>query len=152
MLILTLVGWLVNYFSAQHFAANIQIAQTLGAFTVGVLANLYSRLGHGLAVALLYPAIFIQVPGSLAASGSLISGLVSADQLTRNVDGHVGPNSTAAANGTQPVGSHQHNTAVLNAGYSMIEIAIGITVGLSVGVLVVYPFRNMKGKSGLFSF
>jgi hypothetical protein len=41
--------------------------------------------------------------------------------------------------------------ALLNAGYAMIEIAIGITVGLSVSALIVYPFRKKKGKSGLFA-
>jgi uncharacterized membrane protein YjjP (DUF1212 family) len=152
MLVLTLVGWLSNHFSAQHFATNIQIAQTLGALTVGILANLYSRLGHGLAVALLHPAIFIQVPGSLAASGSLISGLTSANQLTKHADGGVGSGGSTTGNGTPGVGGEQGNTAVLNAGYSMIEIAIGITVGLSVSAIVVYPFRNRRGKSGLFSF
>jgi uncharacterized membrane protein YjjP (DUF1212 family) len=139
MVILSLIGWTVNYFSAQRFTANAQIAQTLGALTVGILANTYSRLGHGLAVALMHPAIFIQVPGSLAASGSLISGLESADELTR---GRPGSEDTTEA----------PNTAVLNAGYAMIEIAIGITVGLSVSALVVYPFRKRRGKSGLFSF
>ena len=152
MLILSLVGWLVNYFSAQHFATNTQIAQTLGALTVGILANLYSRLGHGLAVALLYPAIFIQVPGSLAASGSLISGLTSANQLTKPANGGLDSGGMTVVNGTGAVGGAQGNTALLNAGYSMIEIAIGITVGLSVSALVVYPFRKKRGKSGLFSF
>ena len=138
MVILSLIGWTVNYFSAQRFSANAQISQTLGAFTVGILANIYSRLGYGLAVALMYPAIFIQVPGSLAASGSLISGLESADELTRGGPGS--GNTTATP-----------NTTALEAGYAMVEIAIGITVGLSVSALVVYPFRK-RGGSGLFSF
>lgn len=152
MLVISLIGWLANYFSLQRFSANAPIAQALGALTVGILANLWSRLGHGLAVALLHPAIFIQVPGSLAASGSLISGLKSADQLTRLVDGGPGSGGTAAGNTTGAAAGVQANTVVLNAGYSMIEIAIGITVGLSISALVVYPFRKASGKSGVFSF
>ena len=152
MLCLSLVGWLVNHFSSQYFDTNIQIAQMLGALTVGIIANLASRLGHGLAVALLHPAIFIQVPGSLAASGSLISGLESANQLTQHVDSGLQPGGRQTANGSVAVGGVQENTAVLNAGYAMVEIAIGITMGLSVSALLVYPFRKKKGRSGLFSF
>ena len=139
MVILSLMGWTVNYFSAQRFSANTQIAQTLGALTVGIFANTYSRFGFGLAVALMYPAIFIQVPGSLAASGSLIGGLQSADELTRSGPGS--GNTTAAP-----------NTEILKAGYAMIEIAIGITAGLSISAFVVYPLRKRRGNSGLFSF
>lgn len=140
MLVITLAGWIVNHFSGEYFVNNLQIAQTLGALTVGILANLCSRLGHGLAVALLHPAIFILVPGSFAASGSLISSVQSADQLI-----------TQAGNKTAAAESVHVNSAILSAGYSMVEIAIGITVGLSVSALVIYPFRR-RGKSGLFSF
>ncbi|KAB8346295.1 hypothetical protein FH972_023339 [Carpinus fangiana] len=38
-------GYLVNYFSAEKFAGSTQISSTLGAMTLSVLANLYSRLG-----------------------------------------------------------------------------------------------------------
>lgn len=143
MLLVTLAGWLVNHFAstAKSLNATPQIPQALGALTAGTLANLDSRLRHGLAVALLHPAIFIQVPGSLAANGGLLSGLMVADQIT-------GENRTSS--GTDS-GRGSLNPA-LNAGYSMVEIAIGITVGLSVSALVVYPFRKKKGKSGLFSF
>lgn len=152
MLILSLIGWLVNHFSSQRFAANAQIAQALGALTVGILANPCSRLELGLAVALLHPAIFIQVPGSLAASGSLISGLKSADQLTHNVIAGPGSGDATAGNGTGAAIGAQAHIAVLNAGYSMIEISIGITVGLSVSALVVYPFRNERERVACLAF
>jgi uncharacterized membrane protein YjjP (DUF1212 family) len=138
MIIIAVCGWFVNHFAARRFSANAQITQALGALTVGILANLCSRVGHGLAIALLHPAIYLQVPGSFAASGSLISGLESANQLIHNT--------TATM---ENIAAH---TEVLNAGYSMIEIAIGITVGLSVSALIVYPVRKVKGKSGMFTF
>lgn len=145
MVLLTTAGWVVNRFSAQRFSANTAIAQALGALAIGLLANLYSRLGGAFAAALLHPAIFIQVPGSLAANGGLISGIESADEIN---------NRTApAGNAPRLQTGASENFAMLNAGYSMVEIAIGITVGLSVSVLMVYPFRKKgKGKSGLFSF
>lgn len=42
------------------------------------------------------------------------------------------------------------NSIVFNVGYSMIQVAIGITVGLFLSALVVYPLG--KRRSGLFSF
>ena len=143
MLIVTLAGWLVNYFSSLHLMTVRSLPPALGALTVGILANLYSRLGHGLAIALMYPAIFIQVPGSLAASGSLVSGTALANQLTHHTS-----KSVAAANATDV---NDANTAILLSGYVMVEIAIGITAGLSISALLVYPFRKRSGKSGLFT-
>lgn len=143
MLFVTLAGWLANHFSSQRFAAIPSLGQALGALTVGTLANLMSRLGHGFAVALLHPAIFIQVPGSLAASGSLISGIASANRLNQ-----VGETAHQSDSRSSPY----PGAAALDAGYAAVEIAIGITVGLSLSAFLVYPFRNGKGKSGIFSF
>lgn len=94
MVIISFAGYLVNFFSSPKFKAAPQIANTLGAFTVGVLANLYSRLQHGVAVTALLPAIFVQVPSGLAATGSLLSGLNAANQIN---------NHTQPINGTSSV-------------------------------------------------
>ena len=151
MLGIAMVGYVVNHFSALRFSSNAQIANTLGALAIGVLGNLYSRLRHGMAAAALLPAIFVQVPSGLAASGSLISGVVSANQITNQSTAVNG--TTTVANGTS-VGTGGAgtgvNSAVLNVGFDMIQVAIGITVGLFLSALVVYPFG--KKRSGLFSF
>lgn len=146
MLVIAFTGYIVNHYSAQRFASNAQIANTLGALAVGVMGNLYSRIHHGVAAAALLPAIFVQVPSGLAASGSLVSGVTSADQITNRtgVDGV-----TTVSNGTQAAGATV-NSMVFNVGYSMIQVAIGITVGLFLSALVVYPLG--KRRSGLFSF
>jgi uncharacterized membrane protein YjjB (DUF3815 family) len=136
MIIIAFAGYIVNFFSAKRFSTNAQISQTLGAFTVGVMANLYSRVGHGLAAAALLPAIFVQVPSGLAASGSLISGIDSANSLTTN---------TTTSSTTSGL-----DTTLFSVGFSMIQVSIGITVGLFLSALVVYPFG--KRRSGLFSF
>lgn len=105
---------------------------------------------HGVAAAALLPAIFVQVPSGLAASGSLLAGLSSADQITNST---TYANGTARINGTTSVAvnsSTDLNTIVFNVGYSMIQVAIGITVGLFLSALIVYPFG--KRRSGLFSF
>ena len=144
MVVIAFAGYIVNRFAAIRFSTNAQIANTLGAFAIGVLGNLYSRLRHGLAAAALLPAIYVQVPSGLAASGSLVSGITSANQITNKT-----------ANGTTTISSAVNlgddvNSMVFNVGYSMIQIAIGITVGLFLSALVIYPFG--KRRSGLFSF
>ena len=145
MVLVAFAGYMVNFFSGRRFSAAPQIANTLGALTVGVLANLYSRIRHGVAAATLIPAIFTQVPGGLASTGGLLSGLSLANRLT---------NSTQVVNGT--AGSVQYtqgeslDLVVFNVAASMIQIAIGIAVGLFMSALIIYPLG--KRRSGLFSF
>jgi uncharacterized membrane protein YjjP (DUF1212 family) len=104
--------------------------------------RLKPKLGYGLAAAAMLPAIFVQVPSGLAVSGSLLSGITSADQITSNTTG----TTTAAAGTIQDISS----SAAFNVSYSVIEVAIGITVGLFLSALIVYPLG--KRRSGLFSF
>lgn len=98
------------------------------------------------------PAIFVQVPSGLAAGGSLLSGVTSAVQITnQTVNGTAGEGITTVSNATQAgISGVDVNTMVFNVGYSMIQVAIGITVGLFLSALIVYPFG--KKRSGIFSF
>jgi uncharacterized membrane protein YjjP (DUF1212 family) len=105
MLFIAFAGYIVNFFSTKHFPSSPQISNTLGALAVGVLGNLYSRMRHGLAAAALLPAIFVQVPSGLAASGSLLAGLSSADQITNST---TYSNGTAKINGTSSVSNPSH--------------------------------------------
>ncbi|KAK7421224.1 hypothetical protein QQX98_002354 [Neonectria punicea] len=142
MVLIASTGYIVNYFSSIKFAASPQISNTFGALAVGVLANLYSRIRHGVAAATLIPAIFTQVPGGLASTGGLLTGLKTADMLT---------NSSSSDNSTLTTGDTASlNTVVFDVAASMIQIAIGIAVGLFISALLVYPLG--KRRSGLFSF
>uniref|UniRef100_A0A093XHG2 Pheromone-regulated membrane protein 10 n=1 Tax=Talaromyces marneffei PM1 TaxID=1077442 RepID=A0A093XHG2_TALMA len=149
MMVIAFVGYVVNYFSTKRIGSNSEVANTLGAFVIGILGNLYSRLWHGHAATAILPAIFVLVPSGLAASGSLISGIASADQIRSNVS--TPKNQTSTGGGGEPgVVSATSNTSVFNLGFGMVQVAIGITVGLFMAALVVYPFG--KRRSGLFSF
>ena len=161
MIVIAFAGYIVNFFSAKRFASNIQIANALGAFAIGVMGNLYSRLVHGLAAAAILPAIFVQVPSGLAASGSLVSGIQSADSITQNGSGVIGNGTQGfadASNSSSPSpnggggssNSGPYGSVVFDIGYGMVQVAIGITVGLFLAALVVYPLG--KRRSGLFSF
>lgn len=152
MLVIAFAGYIVNHFVAAKIPSNAQIANTVGALTIGTLGNLYSRLRHGLAASALLPAIFVLVPSGLAAQGSLVSGVSSANQITNQTINGTATNVTmTVSNGTRAglMGGDMNNM-VLDVGYSMIQVAIGITVGLSLSALVVYPCG--KRRSGLFSF
>ncbi|PHH61073.1 hypothetical protein CDD81_784 [Ophiocordyceps australis] len=202
MLVMALAGFCVNSYCSQFFAQNSQISNMLGALTIGILANLYSRLGshvenmwldlvewwqfrmrprfqkknkttadawsppsmsdveaqpasadkpkrlprkvgYSLAAAAMLPAIFVQVPSGLAASGSLLAGITSADAINGNT---TSPDVTLAA--VKGLGSL--DGTAFNVLFSVIQVAIGISVGLFMSALIVYPLG--KRRSGLFSF
>jgi uncharacterized membrane protein YjjB (DUF3815 family) len=88
MIFVATAGYTVNFFANMKFSSSAApIAYTFGAFTIGVLANLYSRLRHGVAAAVLLPAVYVQVPGSLASSGSINSALTIASALIKGSPG-----------------------------------------------------------------
>ncbi|RAL12908.1 threonine/serine exporter family protein [Aspergillus homomorphus CBS 101889] len=145
MTTIAIAGYVTNYFVSARLGNNSQVANTVGAFVVGVIGNLYSRLWHGHAAAAVLPAIFVLVPSGLAATGSLIAGVDTADQIRSNVTNNHSSSTTTTTS------SPQQNSMSKNIlGFGMIQVAIGITVGLFVAALVVYPFG--KRRSGLFSF
>ncbi|KAF7538516.1 hypothetical protein G7054_g2920 [Neopestalotiopsis clavispora] len=138
MILIALAGYAVNFYTSQKFAASAPIAYTFGAFVVGILANLYSRVRHDVAAAILLPAVYVQVPGSLASSGAITVGLKTATLLTQT-------------NGTSDstTDNTQLNALAFNFAASMIQIAIGITVGLFGSALLIYPLG--KRRSGLWT-
>ncbi|KAJ6082884.1 hypothetical protein N7467_007019 [Penicillium canescens] len=154
MMIISLAGYVVNYFSAKRFYSNTQVSNALGAFVIGVMGNFYSRLRHGLAAAAMLPAIFVLVPSGLAASGSLISGITSAEEMTRSPYAVVNNGTQGFVDAAKNLSSDQAKTqsygVVFDIGYGMVQVAIGTTVGLFLAALVVYPLG--KKRSGLFSF
>ncbi|OAQ58381.1 hypothetical protein VFPPC_10892 [Pochonia chlamydosporia 170] len=129
-------GYVTNYFSTTKLGPN-QVANTVGAFTIGLMANLYSRIWHGHAAAIIIPGIFTLVPSGLASSGSIISGLDFSEQIKHN--------STTSSASKQLTNSN----SLTALGYGMIQTAIGISVGLFMSALIVYP--HGKKRSGIFS-
>ena len=95
----------------------------------------WGKMSTMLAITFMHPAFFILVPGSLAALGSLISGLTYVDRLAKN-------NSTFTQ---RPIVSD------VEAGWTMSEIGIAIVVGLSAAVLLIYPMRK-KDRGGIFNY
>ncbi|KAI3135888.1 hypothetical protein CBS147325_7613 [Penicillium roqueforti] len=154
MIVISLAGYVTNYFSAKRFYSNTQVSNALGAFVIGVMGNFYSRLQHGLAAAAMLPAIFVLVPSGLAASGSLISGITSAEEMTRSPYAVVNNGTQGFVDAAKKLSADEARSqsygVVFDIGYGMVQVAIGTTVGLFLAALVVYPLG--KKRSGLFSF
>ena len=185
MMIISCAGYSVNYFTHLSINKDIQLHSTLGAFTVGLLANLYSRfwnvrdnlansiwynirllwssltktkrprnynnqsresrptaqgrrVAYNLAAAAMMPAVFVQVPSGLSASGSLMSGLGVANEIIHN-----SPNITSAP-------AENVSSVAMTFTFNVVRVAVGITVGLSFSAYLVYPRRKRRG--GSFSF
>ncbi|KTB23310.1 Pheromone-regulated membrane protein 10 [Nakaseomyces glabratus] len=135
MVFISCTGYVVTYWSGKHFQNSTEFTAALASFVIGILGNLYSRIWQGLAVSAMLPAIFVQVPSGIASQNSLLSGLQSANQI-------VGRNGTNAVQTVDLSNS-------MSFGITMIEVSIGISVGLFASTLCVYPFG--KKKTGLFS-
>lgn len=151
MALIAVCGHQANFWISTQLSSNLQVANAVGAFVIGCMANLYSRLFHGLAAASMLPAIYCQVPGGLAASGSLVAGINSSNQIFGNSSSvSVINNGTQGFVAAQDDPSSVYGGTIFNVGYGMVQVAIGISVGLYLSALVVYPFG--KRNSGLFSF
>ncbi|PYH49360.1 threonine/serine exporter family protein [Aspergillus saccharolyticus JOP 1030-1] len=132
MCVLGLSGYVANYFATTYLSS--QMASIIGSFTIGLLANLYSRVWHGHAAAVIVPGMWTLVSSGLASSGSIVAGL----QYAR-----------AVKEGTTNTSSNQMVESLLSLGVSMVQTALGITVGLFLSALVVYPGGKRQG--GLFN-
>jgi hypothetical protein len=85
-----------------------------------------------------------------------VSGLISAEQITGNATGiSVINNGTQgfldASNRTDPTGANTvYSGTIFDLGYGMVQVAIGISVGLSLSALIFYP--RGKKRCELFTF
>ncbi|ODV73195.1 threonine/serine exporter family protein [Cyberlindnera jadinii NRRL Y-1542] len=126
MLIISCSGYVVNYFAGQHFSNSTEFTAAISSFVIGVLGNLYSRVFKGIAVSAMLPAIFVQVPSGIASQSSLLAGVQNAD----NIVNHNGTTSSTSSD----------STSGISFGITMIQVAIGISVGLFASTIAVYPF------------
>lgn len=138
MTAISCAGYVISYFSSLHFTNSSEFTSALAAMIIGICGNLYSRIYKGLAISAMLPAIFVQVPSGIAGQGSLLAGVQSANQIVSKVNGT--ETTTAAA----PTSDNS-----LSFGFSMIQVAIGISVGLFTASILVYPFG--KKKTALFT-
>ncbi|ODQ63358.1 DUF1212-domain-containing protein [Nadsonia fulvescens var. elongata DSM 6958] len=144
MVFISSAGYSATYFVGQHTSHSAELTSAVGAFVIGILGNLYSRIGHGLAFAAMLPAIFVQVPSGIASQNSIIAGIQNANIIVQH--------NATIVNGTTTVTTSNSDSSsggdVLSLGVGMMKVSIGITVGLFAATLAVYPLG--KKRSGLF--
>jgi uncharacterized membrane protein YjjB (DUF3815 family) len=148
MVVIAFAGFIVSWSTAFVFPTSAQVPQIFAALAIGILANLKSLLHHGLASAAMLPAIFVLVPSGLAVGATLITGIAEAD-LLNNKAGHKGTTSVSDAT-VESVTVVDPHTLIFNVVFSMIQLVIGLTVGLFLSSVVVYPWG--KRRRALMSF
>ncbi|GAA5879784.1 hypothetical protein JCM16303_004176 [Sporobolomyces ruberrimus] len=112
MVIIGSGGFAANYFSGKYaFEGRSDISSAIGSFAVGFLGNVYGRLSKESPFVVMVPGILVQLPSGLS-NGGLLAFTDTSD------------NSAAYASGFQTA-------------ESLVQVAIGLTVGLFVSAALV---------------
>ena len=122
MIIFGIVGYYVVYFGQYHFSQDRLIPTTFAAFTMGIFGNIYGRLNYNVAAAPMYPAVMMLLPAGLLANGGLISAVTASDSVVADVT------------------------------FTLLQVGIGIAVGLALSTSAVYMYSAAKKGSGLSTF
>ncbi|KIR71707.1 hypothetical protein I310_04385 [Cryptococcus deuterogattii CA1014] len=130
MVLVACAGYVVNYFLSGQIS-QINVTSAVSAFAVGVLGNLYSRLGRGSAFPSMVCGILLLVPNAIAAAGGL--GTSSSDQ----------------SDSTNSNNEQEINTAII-VSIRMILVGVGLAVGLFASTVAIYPFG--KKRRYIFSY
>ncbi|KAI8142132.1 hypothetical protein BJV82DRAFT_517055 [Fennellomyces sp. T-0311] len=111
MIVVSAVGYVVNYLLQCHAHAPAQVLQVVPAFAIGLLGNLLTKVTGKMSFDAVLLGVFYLVPGGLSIKAGY--GMFTNDDSL----------------GTQGA----------SFALAMIESSIGITIGLFVATLVVYP-------------
>lgn len=131
MIAIACAGWACNHYSSTAPALKNRqdITSALGSLCVGLLANIYGRCFDGRAFVVAVPGILYQLPSGLS-NGGLLN----------------------FAN----TGEGSSSTSNFNSGFqvaqSLVEVAIGLTVGLFAATMISYVTMKKVRGGGLFSF
>ncbi|KAF7297301.1 hypothetical protein MIND_00963300 [Mycena indigotica] len=121
------IGWVTNHFSGLKFRNQNDITAAVGAFTVGVIANVWARFFSGNAFVIMITGILFQLPSGLGNGGLL--NFVS---------------ETTA-------GSSSSYLSGFKTGLQLISVAIGLTVGLGLSLVLVHPIQSRRRGGAVFS-
>lgn len=160
MVFIATCGHQAFYWSLHRFAQNLQFAGMIAAFACGVLANIYARFANCLAATILLPAVLVHIPNALAASGSLVAGVDTADAIVTNRTYYIDdpwnmPSrqydaTKLAVRDFTAKGPSGSTGLIITSGFGMAQATIGIVIGLFMSAFVVYPF--MRKRRGSLAF
>ncbi|KIM43997.1 hypothetical protein M413DRAFT_372556 [Hebeloma cylindrosporum] len=121
------VGWVTNYFTGRRWVGQSDIIAAVGAFAVGLVSNLYSRIFSGNAFVVMITGILFQLPSGLGKGGLLT--YVS----------------------EQTSGSGDAYLAGFRTALKIVSVGIGITIGLGLSLALTHPIQSRKREAGIFS-
>ncbi|KZV65985.1 DUF1212-domain-containing protein [Peniophora sp. CONT] len=127
LVVLACIGWVTNHYVTTAFPNQNDISSAVGAFAVGFLANVYGRFFRGNAFVIMITGIMFQLPSGLS-NGGLI---------------------TFASNSTD--GDSNSYLSGFQTALQLISTCIGMTVGLGISLVVVFPIQSRKRAGGVFS-
>lgn len=114
MILIGCAGFTGNYFSGRAFPGRSDIVSAIGSFIVGFLGNVYGKFTRGSPFVVMVAGVLLQLPSGLANGGLL----------------------RFAAESTKTSSSSSSGESSYAAGFqtaeSLVEVAIGLTVGLFV--------------------
>ncbi|KIM31131.1 hypothetical protein M408DRAFT_327422 [Serendipita vermifera MAFF 305830] len=122
-------GYTANFFASERFVNRKDINSAIGAFVVGVAGNIYGRFNQGNAFVVMISGIMFQLPTGLSNGGLLA---FARDSTQGTADDY------AYASGFQVAGQ-------------IVSVAVGLTVGLFIAAVSVYPFASKQRGTALLS-
>lgn len=129
---IAIAGWATNHFSSTSSALSSRsdVTSALGAMAVGLLSNIFGRIYDGQSYTVATVGVLYQLPSGLSNSngGTLLN-----------------------------FASTTNSNSSFNSGFqvaeNLVEVAIGLTVGLYAATVLAYLFGGRKVRGGgLFSF
>lgn len=130
MVLIACAGWACNHFAstATALSGRQDITSALGSLAVGLLSNAYGRVFDGRSYVVAVTGVLYQLPSGLSNGGLL----------------------NFASNSS--TGTDNFNSGFTVA-QSLVETALGLTVGLFASTIIAYALGGRKQRvGGLFSF
>ncbi|GAA5820060.1 hypothetical protein JCM3770_002122 [Rhodotorula araucariae] len=150
MIVVGSAGFVSNFFSGRAFPNRADISSAIGSFAVGFLGNLYGKFTRGSPFVVMVPGVLVQLPSGLSNGGLLKFADVTTDSTayTCQSDGAGGFTECTQTTSDATVWSSGFQTAE-----SLVEVAIGLTVGLFVSAALVNVLGGGRRRgSNLSSF
>lgn len=148
-LLISCAGWAANHFASKRFVNRSDITSAIGSFAVGVLGNLYGRFAAGNAFIVMVRAFSCHVFRSFALN--LHSSFYQITGILFQLPSGLSNGGLLAFSSDSQSGSSDTYSTGFQTAEQLVEVAIGLTVGLFVASVVVHPFQSKRRGAGLFS-
>ncbi|KAJ2912791.1 hypothetical protein MD484_g7628, partial [Candolleomyces efflorescens] len=119
------VGWVTNHFTGLKFSGQSDIIAAVGAFAVGLIANLYAKVFSGNAFVVMITGILFQLPSGLG-TGGLLS--YATQQASGSTTSYISGFWTAM---------------------KLVSVAIGLAIGLSLALVIAHPIQSRKREAAV---